>query len=275
MPYTLKNFHHEIAIHIKREWCRSERASKQVSEWVQDNEWWFTEIAIFYGKCLRGLFYANSNFVANLRGVKNNNNFYFNVMAMKKFLSTTKPIKIDCSIIILASFIILFIFLAVELPKYISILWEHTRALFTFGMICVCICIKRSSHAFYSTLHGSGVGGNVDRDIFAVVLIVVNNRNWFYPFDAKSNMPKCIERDTHIMHHDTSRLSFCYFIYMLLMLLRVESLSNEIREIPLQYSCMPCDEEDEIDTRRRRRGRFKLFSYAFQLVYFPLISINR
>lgn len=141
-------------------------------------------------------------------------------MAMKKFLSTTKPIKIDCSIIIiLASFIILFIFLAVELPKYISILWEHTRALFTFGMICVCICIKRSSHAFYSTLHGSGVGGNVDRDIFAVVLIVVNNRNWFYPFDAKSNMPKCIERDTHIMHHDTSRLSFCYFIYMLLLLL--------------------------------------------------------
>lgn len=27
------------------------------------------------------------------------------------------------------------------------------------------------------------------RDIFTVVLIVVNNRNWFHPFDAKSNMP--------------------------------------------------------------------------------------
>lgn len=163
--------------------------------------------------------------VANLRGVKNNNNnLYFNIMAMKKFFfATTKPIKIYCSnssiIIILTSFIILFILYAVVLPKYISILCEHTRALFTFGMICVCICIKRSS--FYSILYSRGVGGgagNVDRDeryIYSGVDCCQQQKliSSFWRQKQYAYIPY-IERTTRIMHHDTSCLSFCYFIYV-------------------------------------------------------------
>lgn len=121
------------------------------------------------------------------------------------------------------------------------------------------------------------------RDIFTVVLIVVNNRNWFHPFDAKSNMPTCrISRERRALcimilpvFHFVTLFMWVLMMMMLLRymeLSRIKALSNEI---PLQYSCMRCYEKDEIDTRRGRCSWSKLFSYALQLVYFPLISINR